>query len=302
MRWKGFFYFTRSERQGIIVLIVLIVVVIGGFHFIPQRQTVPTTDTLFNQEYASFEHSLQQQQKQKKLAYPRYTKSPARAIVLQPFDPNTTDSIGFLELGLPSWMAHNILRYRTKGGRFRKSIDFKKMYGLTPKQYATLEPFLAINDSFSQRDTFSIYTRYPQKKDLVAEKYPAGTTVDLNKADTTELKKIPGVGSGIAQMIVTYRKQLGGFYRIEQLTEIRLAADKLRSWLTVDPQDIQPININKKGVESLKRHPYLNFYQARSIVEYRKKNGPLHSLQQLKFDDAFTPTDLERIAPYICFE
>lgn len=46
---------------------------------------------------------------------------------------------------------------------------------------------------------------------MAAYKYPEGTLVDLSEADTTELKKIPGIGSGIARMIVAYRKRLGGF-------------------------------------------------------------------------------------------
>ena len=44
--------------------------------------------------------------------------------------------------------------------------------------------------------------------------------LDLNRADTAELKKIPGIGSGIARLIVNYRQRLGGFYQIEQLQEI----------------------------------------------------------------------------------
>ena len=50
-------------------------------------------------------------------------------------------------------------------------------------------------------------------------KYQPGTVINLNEADTTELKKVPGIGSAIARMIVNYRTQLGGFYKIEQLQE-----------------------------------------------------------------------------------
>ena len=56
-------------------------------------------------------------------------------------------------------------------------------------------------------------------------KYQPGTVINLNEADTTELKKIPGIGSAIARMIVNYRTQLGGFYKIEQLQEKHLKAE-----------------------------------------------------------------------------
>jgi hypothetical protein len=51
-------------------------------------------------------------------------------VVLSPFDPNTADSVTFLRLGLPPWMAKNILKYRAERrqvpkarGLSRKSTD-----------------------------------------------------------------------------------------------------------------------------------------------------------------------------------
>ena len=46
-----------------------------------------------------------------------------RTVRLTTFDPNITDSVGFLDLGLPAWMAKNILKYRNKGGKFRRAED-----------------------------------------------------------------------------------------------------------------------------------------------------------------------------------
>ena len=46
------------------------------------------------------------------------------------------------------------------------------------------------------------------------------TIVDLNKADTSILKRIPGIGSTLARMIVVYRQRLGGFYDVSQLQEV----------------------------------------------------------------------------------
>ena len=49
-------------------------------------------------------------------------------------------------------------------------------------------------------------------------------------------------------------------------------------------------------------HPYINYYQARVIVEYRKKKGRLKNLKQLSLYEEFTSADLERIEPYICYD
>ena len=90
--------------------------------------------------------------------------------------------------------------------------------------------------------------------------------LDLNNADTTELKKIPGIGSGIARLIVGYRKRLGGFYKIEQLEEVHLDYHQLQAWFTVAPSEIRRINLNHAGIERLCYHPYINIYQAKALV------------------------------------
>ena len=126
--------------------------------------------------------------------------------------------------------------------------------------------------------------------------------LNLNHADTTELKKIPGVGSGIARSIVNYRQRLGGFYRIEQLQEIHLDYRQLQAWFTIMPSEIRRINLNRVGIERLRNHPYINFYQAKALVEYRKKKGILHNLKPFALYEEFTESDLERLSHYVCFE
>mgnify|MGYP000999956701 CR=1 FL=1 len=126
--------------------------------------------------------------------------------------------------------------------------------------------------------------------------------VDLNSADTTELKKIPGIGSAIAGMIVRHRNRLGGFYQIQQLAEIRLRVDSLRPWFFIDANKIHRIPINKAGLERIMSHPYINYYQAKVIVEFRRRKGYLKDLDQLKLYEEFTTQDLERIKPYVNYD
>ena len=198
------------------------------------------------------------------------------------FDPNTADSTTFLSLGLPSWMIKNILHYRYKQGKFRHPEDFRKIYGLTEEQYQTLRPYIQITEDFSStnKDTVRLLTAPSIQRDTLV-KYLPGTVISLNSADTTELKKIPGIGSSIARMIVNYRERLGGFFRIEQLQEIHLKAEKLRPWFSIDTHQTRRINVNKAGMERMMHHPYINYYQAKVIIEYRKKKGFLKSLKQL---------------------
>ena len=308
--WKDFFYFTKTERQGIIVLVVLVI----GAYAIPRllqafsqpEKTNPAEQVKAEKEYSDFISSVKKLKPGKK--YPDYTNNrssavhPKKEIRLATFDPNMADSTTFLSLGLPSWMASNILRYRNRQGRFRRPEDFRKIYGLTEEQYRTLLPYIRIAEEPISPDTSRLLVVQATAQHDTLMKYHPGIIIDLNQADTTELKKIPGIGSRIAQSIVNRRRLLGGFYQIEQLEEIRLKVEKLRSWFSVDATQIHRIYINKASVERMMHHPYINFYQAKVIAEYRKKKGKLRNLKQLMLYEEFTPADFERMAPYVCYD
>ena len=308
--WKDFFYFTKTERQGIIVLVVLVI----GAYAIPRllqafsqpEKTNPAEQVKAEKDYSDFISSVKKLKPGKK--YPDYTNNrssavhPKKEIRLATFDPNMADSTTFLSLGLPSWMASNILRYRNRQGRFRRPEDFRKIYGLTEEQYRTLLPYIRIAEEPISPDTSRLLVVQATAQHDTLMKYHPGIIIDLNQADTTELKKIPGIGSRIAQSIVNRRRLLGGFYQIEQLEEIRLKVEKLRSWFSVDATQIHRININKASVERMMHHPYINFYQAKVIAEYRKKKGKLRDLKQLALYEEFTSADFERIMPYICYD
>jgi hypothetical protein len=44
--------------------------------------------------------------------------------------------------------------------------------------------------------------RYKKSTSVYSQKYPRGTVLELNNADTTSLKKIPGIGSTFAKRII----------------------------------------------------------------------------------------------------
>ena len=45
--------------------------------------------------------------------------------------------------------------------------------------------------------------------------------ININKADITQLKKLPGIGEAYAQRIIEYRQNNGDFKSVEQLTEVK---------------------------------------------------------------------------------
>ena len=62
--WKDFFYFTRAERQGILILAVLCILVFVAGWLIPVKENTAKNDTeKFKKEYAGFMSSIREKEK-----------------------------------------------------------------------------------------------------------------------------------------------------------------------------------------------------------------------------------------------
>ncbi len=155
------------------------------------------------------------------------------------------------------------------------------------------------------RDT--VLQRLPARKDSVSIRRITKTVaplspLDLNTSDSAGLVSVPGIGPVFASRIIRYREQLGGFLTVTQLSEINGIPDSLMKWFIVtDTFPLRMIRVNSVSVSELRRHPYVNFYQARAIVEYRKERGVIKGPEQLSFMEEFTAQDLDRLLPYLDF-
>lgn len=136
------------------------------------------------------------------------------------------------------------------------------------------------------------------------QKYPAGTKVELNTADTASLKMVPGIASFYARKIAELRDNLGGFYTVDQLMEVyrmdeeRFAA--LRDWFYVDASFIAPLFINYLQMDSMSRHPYVSRAQAMAICSLRRSR-PLEGWDRLCAAGVFTDEERERLKAYFSF-
>lgn len=297
--WKDFFYYTKSERRVILLLLAIALLLLGIWAITEYLRPVEVPVTLSeSEEIDSFLANLEEQEKIRKSHTPKNEIS----AVLQPFDPNTADSVLLRQLGLPVYIVRNILKYRAKGGVFRSPESFSRIYGLKEEVYQKLKPYITIaplvSVSHVRTDTFR------QLKDTIPyiPKYEEGTIVDLNKADTSILKRIPGIGSTLARMIVVYRQRLGGFYDVSQLQEVPHVGVELNKWFVVTPAGLHKIQVNSASLDKLRSHPYMDFYKAKAIMEYRRKRGKIKGLSQLSMFEEFTEKDLKRFSPYLTFE
>ena len=73
------------------------------------------------------------------------------------------------------------------------------------------------------------------------------------------------------------------------------------STILFDGSNVRRLNVNRLTLQQLKRHPYINYYQARAITDYRRLHGEILSIDYLGRMKEFKPADLQRLAPYLEF-
>ena len=130
-------------------------------------------------------------------------------------------------------------------------------------------------------------------------KLKAGEHLVLNTADTTQLKMVPGIGSYFARKVVQYGQRLGGYVSVDQLDEIENFPLDAKDYLIIENAQPHKLNVNTLSLNDLKKHPYITFYQARAITDYRRLHGPLKSLQDLRLSKDFPPEAIARLTPYV---
>lgn len=311
--WKDYFYFSKGQRAAIVVLIFLISIVIVLNYSLEWFYKVTKPNNLtFRTEVEAFKKTLVSRDSIRELEWERineerqrkykenyqqfkndYSTDNKSVTQLFPFNPNKIDSIGLIKLGLKPYVASNIIKYRNKGGQYRTTLEFSKVYGISKEKFAELEPYIKI----AEIKEVSLQTLAESKKIVM---------VELNSADTTLLMQVKGIGRGYAKGIVRFRKQMGGFVSVEQLLEIYGMRpenyERIKDFCTVNQNLVDKISINTATPERLDAHPYINFYQAKAMYELRRQKGKLKSKADLSELPEFTQDKLEKISPYLSFE
>jgi competence protein ComEA len=78
------------------------------------------------------------------------------------------------------------------------------------------------------RSAPAVAVRAAPQPEPKGEKLIAGESVavNLNKADAEQLQRLPGIGPAMAERILAFRKEVGGFQRVEDLQEVRGIGEK----------------------------------------------------------------------------
>lgn len=304
--FKEHFSLTRSQKNGILFLIILILLALTtNFVYI----------NLFNKEnnlnfdefknkidnfYAENQTNLAFQKSNFKVDFNNVETSIERKTI-NPFyfNPNNLPEEKWEELGLTKKQIKVIKNFESKGGKFRRKEDLKRMYCISENEYSILEPYILIPEDSTLKKTDKIITN---KTDFAKSSKNCGN-IDINTADTMMLQTLKGIGSGFARKIVKYREKLGGFTKKEQLLEVwgmdNERYKNIENCITVGTTYITKINLNNTSVSILNKHPYIDMTVAKALIAYRNTHGKYKSVSEIK-NCALMHDDLyNKIAPYL---
>lgn len=324
MKWQEFvrdyLSFTRKERIGIFILVILIILVafypvLTPHHF--NREQIPVDTAWFSKvmkakiknptaDMPEFENSDQHNEVTPyQFEITKGSFGVSSKGELFNFDPNTLDENGWRKLGLREKTINTIQNFLKKGGRFNKSEDLKKIYGLRSNEYERLAAFIKIEANItkppelvSERSTSGYSTPKNFKPDY--------SIIEINNADTSLFISLPGIGSKLANRIINFRNNLGGFYSIEQVGETYALPDstfqKIKQWLKLENTSVKKININTATVDELKAHPYIKYSLANPIVAYRNEHGPFSKVEDIKKVMVVTEEIYKKIVYYLTID
>jgi competence ComEA-like helix-hairpin-helix protein len=315
--WREYFYYTRTERNGALTLCVILCIffVLPSFYPLIFPFKGETDFSAFQSEIAHVIPESDSLTAQEEVAGLRGDEQ-AVSIELFPFDPNTAGKEDFIRLGLTPRLAQTLLNYRSKGGKFYKKEDLKKIYTLREEDYARLEPFIRIAGNTGKDKSSAQFADENRRVGNPAvpnddpgkfkQKERTPVIIDVNLATQEEWQMLRGIGQGYARRIVNFREKLGGFYSVEQVGETYGLPDstfqQIKPSLRTSPV-FRKINVNACTLEELKAHPYFSNFQATVLFNYRQQHGSFTGMDDLKkVGTAFKETDWKRIEPYVTFE
>ena len=275
---KNYFTFNKKERNGILLLsfVLLVLVVFYQFSYLlkPKQQT----------DFSDFKKAIAE------LDYIMESKEVVKEVSLFYFNPNTLDDQGWIALGLPEGKLKVLRNYQKSGGYFKQKEDLQSCYAIGDDFYNTIKDYVSIPKT---------------KKPATINHQPKITNkiIELNKADSLTLISIKGIGPFYAKQIINYRDELGGFLSFSQFAEIwgleKLDVENLQKQTIIDTFYIRKININKVSIEILRNHPYLNYKQAKMIVNFRNQHGDFSSVKDIQKIKPISRELFRKIAPYL---
>ena len=308
---KSYLYFTKSEREGVVVLLLICLLVVIIPYLLPIFFSSPSTKFEdYQADIATFEASKDSMMVEQ-----------SKDVELFAFNPNQAGFDDFVALGLSAKLARTILNYRSKGGRFRKVDDFSRIYGLSKADFERLRPYIQLEGNTSNEE--------------IAASKVSVEAIELfffnpNLATVYDFQRL-GLSSKVAQTIVNYRNKGGTFKRPEDFKKVyglsKEDFKRLESYIQLEvpplpsnPEDLADkeettpklpasyespskknvtLDINTASAAEWQQLRGIGAAYANRIVKFREALGGFASVEQVAETYQLPDSTFQKIKPFL---
>ena len=285
---RSHFVFSRSQQNGIFLLVAVIVVLQMVYFFVDFSE-----EETFSEETA-----------EELVLFQKYIDSLEQAssvkdsIRIYPFNPNfITDYRGY-SLGMSIDEIDRLHAFRAEEKWINSAEDFQKVTGISDSLLRQISPYFQFPAWVTAERTKRLTTTEVKPLKVL------GSKKDLNTASIEDLMEVKGIGEVLGARIVNYRNKIGGFVDDLQLKDVYGLSYETRSevldhFTVQTPVAVNRVNINEATVLELSNVPYINYELAREILDYRLLHEKIRTFEELAKIKEFPSEKIDRIALYL---
>lgn len=282
---KSHFKFSKSQRNGIFLLVIIIVTLQGVYFFVDFSNSEYPVNTEELKRYEQEIDSLKQIEREES------------ALKIYPFNPNyITDYKGYT-LGMSTDEIDRLLRFRDQGDWINSIKQFQELTKVSDSLLNQISPYFKFPEWVTNPKQNNSYSN--NKPKTFAEKN------DLNKVTAEQLQTINGIGAYYSEQIIKLRsKFVGGFIADVQLQDVNgltpEVIEKITNEFTVKTsRQIQKMNLNTATVDQLVTIQHIDYEVAYNIIEQRQLREGYKSLDELTKVKDFPVNKIEIIKLYL---
>lgn len=293
--FKSHFWYTKSQRNGIFVLLAIIL----GFQMIifssKKKQDFINLET---NEVIAFQNQIDSL---------KAVEIERRRPKIFPFNPNFISDYKGNQLGM-SVSEINRLHVFRKGNKFVNSAkEFQEVTQVSDSLLRKISPYFKFPEWVTKQKGVKKNDVVPSFNNKIEKTKSLISTRDINKATKMDFQAVKGVNQTLAERIVAYREKLSGFTFSSQLYEVwnldKSTADKILETFKVDSKPtIQKININTASFKEVLAIAYIDYDLCKKIFDYRDEVAELQSISELKNIKDFPLELYDRIVLYLFAE
>jgi DNA uptake protein ComE-like DNA-binding protein len=288
---KSHFQFSNKQRSGIFLLLLIIIVGQCVYAFVDfSKDEIPVDQ----KELDAFRNEIDSL---------RLVEVENNKPKIYPFNPNyITDYKGYT-LGMTNEEIDRLHQFREANRWVNSAKEFQNVTKVSDSLLAKMSPYFKfpewVTNPKPKNNSFNNSYSNSNTPKTFAQK------IDLNKATTSQLQKVYGVGEKLSERIIKSRsKHKGGFVDDIELTEVwglsQEVIERVKNDFTVKtPRAIKKFNLNTATRDELVTIQYIDYEVAHHIIEERTLRNGFKSLEELTKVEDFPIKKIEIIKLYL---